>query len=105
MPAVPLLQRVSAAGLAIGSAVVLATGSDYVTNICPMHVPYHLYEFTPASFERHGAGAGYGIAFREYYPCTAYAPRWLDPLFIRVMEWTRTGMQLAIWLETPRSEE
>lgn len=62
-------------------------------------------ERTPASFERHGEAAGYQIAFHEYYPCTAYAPRWLDPLLVRVMEWTHTGMQLAIWLETPQPAE
>jgi 2-polyprenyl-3-methyl-5-hydroxy-6-metoxy-1,4-benzoquinol methylase len=76
-----------------------ATGSDYVINICPMHVPYHLYEFTPVSFERHSEAGGYRIAFSTYYPCTAYAPRWLDPLLIRLMQWTRTGMQLEIWLQ------
>jgi hypothetical protein len=30
-------------------------GIDYVTNLSPMHSPYHLYEFELKSFQRHGA--------------------------------------------------
>ena len=77
------------------------TGSDYVINTSPMHAPYHLYEFTPVSFARHAETAAYRIAHQEYYPCTAYMPRWLDPLFLILMRWSRTGMELAVWLQKP----
>lgn len=36
--------------------------TTFVTNLNPMHQPFHLYEFTPESFEAHGARAGYDIA-------------------------------------------
>jgi 2-polyprenyl-3-methyl-5-hydroxy-6-metoxy-1,4-benzoquinol methylase len=75
------------------------TGADYVINTCPMHVPYHLYEFGLESFLKHGSAAGYSVAFHEYYPCAGYMPRWLIPPFNAVMQWTDTGMQLAVWLK------
>ena len=74
------------------------TGADYVINTCPMHVPYHLYEFGLDSFTRHGKRAGYSVVFREYFPCAAYMPRILIGPFNMVMSWTDTGMQLAVWL-------
>jgi SAM-dependent methyltransferase len=76
----------------------LTGAGEYVINTCPMHVPYHLYEFKLDSFLRHGAVAGYEVAFHEYYSCAAYMPRWLIGCFDAVMSWTDTGMQLAIWL-------
>jgi 2-polyprenyl-3-methyl-5-hydroxy-6-metoxy-1,4-benzoquinol methylase len=75
-----------------------ATGSDYVINTCPMHAPFHLYEFHPLSFQWHGQSQGYGIAHQEYYVCESYLPRWLHPLFTGTMRVTGTGMQLAVWL-------
>jgi SAM-dependent methyltransferase len=75
-----------------------ASGSDYVINTCPMHVPYHLYEFTPASFERHAATYHYRVAFHEYYACDSYLPGPLNALFQMLMSVSKTGMQLAIWL-------
>jgi 2-polyprenyl-3-methyl-5-hydroxy-6-metoxy-1,4-benzoquinol methylase len=74
------------------------SGANYVINTCPMHVPYHLYEFGLESFVRHGPGAGYSVAFHEYYPCAGYMPQWLVLPFNAVMKWTDTGMQLAVWL-------
>lgn len=74
------------------------TGANHVINTCPMHAPYHLYEFGLKSFEKHGPGAGYALAFHEYYPCAAYMARWLVRPFNAVMKRTDTGMQLAVWL-------
>ena len=65
----------------------------------PMHSPFHLYEFGLRSFEFHGARAGYQIVHYEYYVAQTYMPKVLDPLLRRVMEMTRTGMQLEIWLQ------
>lgn len=74
------------------------TGSDYVINTAPMHMPYHLYEFGTESFVRHGRRAGYEIAFREFLPCASYMPRILIGPFNAVMRATNTGMQLVVWL-------
>jgi SAM-dependent methyltransferase len=74
------------------------TGADYVINTCPMHVPYHLYEFGLESFRRHGRRAAYSLVFHEYYPCGAYMPKVLIGPANSVMRWTNTGMQLAVWL-------
>jgi len=63
-----------------------------------MHTPYHLYEFGLKSFEKHSPGAGYAVAFHEYYPCATNMARWLARPFNAVMKWTDTGMQLAVWL-------
>ncbi len=74
------------------------TGSDYVINTCPMHVPYHMYEFGLKSFTCHGRWTGYTVAFYEYYPCAGHMPKVLVRPFNAVMGWTDTGMQLAVWL-------
>lgn len=74
------------------------TGSDYVINTCPMHVPYHLYEFTPRSFQLHAKANHYSIAHYEYYVCESYMPKVVKPLFNLAMRISKTGMQLAIWL-------
>jgi SAM-dependent methyltransferase len=73
-------------------------GSGVVANICPMHNPFHLYEFTPHSFRRNGERLGYEIALQEFYVCDTYLPRALSPIAERWMRWTDTGMQLAVWL-------
>lgn len=36
-------------------------GTNYVTHVSPMHSPFHLYEFTPESFERNGERLGYRL--------------------------------------------
>jgi SAM-dependent methyltransferase len=75
------------------------TGNRFVINTCPMHPPYHLYEFGLGSFARHGARVGYSVAFHEYFPCAGHMPRFLIGFFNRVMGLTDTGMQLAVWLK------
>jgi SAM-dependent methyltransferase len=75
-----------------------ATGSDYIINISPMHPPYHLFEFTLRSFAFHASANGYGIAAHRYEPCESYMPKWVAPVFDRMMRTTNTGMQLIVWL-------
>lgn len=71
---------------------------DYVINTCPMHAPFHLYEFGLESFLRHGMKSGYRVAFHEFHPIADYIPHWAKKPFNALMKWTRTGMQLAVWL-------
>jgi SAM-dependent methyltransferase len=75
------------------------TGNRFVVNTCPMHPPYHLYEFGLRSFTLHGARAGYAVAFHEFFTCAGHMPRFLIGFFNRVMGLTDTGMQLAVWLQ------
>jgi SAM-dependent methyltransferase len=73
-------------------------GLDYCSNVSPMHVPYHLYEFTPACFEHHARRAGYEVAGRRYFVGRTFMPRLLDAVGARIMRATNTGMQLEVWL-------
>jgi SAM-dependent methyltransferase len=73
-------------------------GMDYVTNLSPMHDPYHLYEFTLEAFQRHGERVGYEIAASLIMPCETFLPRPLEPVAQRIMAATDTGMQLQVWL-------
>lgn len=73
-------------------------GLDYVANISPMHTPYHLYEFDIESFKFNAKKNGYEVAYHEYYVCDTYLPKFLDFLVKPIMKYTKTGMQLSIWL-------
>lgn len=74
-------------------------GTDYVSNISPMHVPFHLYEFGLKSFMENGKVNNYEIAFHEYFVCQTYMPRFIDFFIKPYMRATKTGMQLSIWLK------
>ena len=77
-------------------------GLDYTTHLSPMHVPYHLYEFTMASFEQHAKRAGYEIAWHRRFVGSTYAPGWLRWSLTQLMQRSGTGMQLEVWLRRPR---
>jgi len=70
-----------------------------VTNISPMHSPFHYFEFGLRPFELHGQRAGYEVARHDYgvgevlhFPKIMHAPlRWY-------MARTDTGMQLTVYL-------
>jgi len=76
-------------------------GTTYVTNLSPMHEPFHLYEFGLKSFEEHARALGnYAIRFHEFYVCTlAPFPGFTHPVLSWVMQKTNSGMQLAVWLQ------
>jgi SAM-dependent methyltransferase len=76
-------------------------GTNYVTNLSPMHEPYHLFEFSLGSFDAHAKRQmQYKILFYEYYVCSCEPfPRFLHPLLTWIMKKTNTGMQLAVWLQ------
>jgi len=73
-------------------------GSDYVSNLSPMHSPYHLYEFSKKSFELHSIRNNYEIADYRYFVCQTFLPKVFDPILKSYMKKTNTGMELAIWL-------
>jgi len=80
--------------------VYRAQGLDYTCHLSPLHVPYHLYEFTEKSFEAFAADTNCQIAYSRLFVGETYAPRLLDPMLKRAMASTKTGMQLEVWLRT-----
>ncbi|MBN8576476.1 MAG: class I SAM-dependent methyltransferase [Cytophagales bacterium] len=72
--------------------------TDYVTNLSPMHEPYHLFEFGLKSFQEHAKLNNYDIAFYEYCVCQTGMPKIFDYLLKPIMQHTNQGMQLCIWL-------
>lgn len=74
-------------------------GLNYVTNLSPMHEPFHLYEFSLKSFQELSKKLNFEITFYEYYECNIYnVPQLLHPLLKWQMKRSDTGMQLAVWL-------
>lgn len=73
-------------------------GTDYVTNISPMHPPFHLYEFGESSFRRHARRFGYQIAKLDPWVAETMLPKKFDPILKPIMERTKTGMQLDVWM-------
>lgn len=74
-------------------------GKDYVSNISPMHSPFHLHEFTIKAFKENGEINNYKIANHGQYVCRTTLPRFFDPILKSIMSKTRTGMQLHVWLK------
>jgi SAM-dependent methyltransferase len=84
------------------NGIYRAQGLDYVTNISPMHSPFHLYEFGLESFRRHGERAGYEVVDSRFLVCSTYAPPPLDRVARAVMDRTDTGMIVEVWLRSRR---
>ena len=74
-------------------------GTNYVTNLSPMHEPFHLYEFGLQSFKELSKRLQFEIAFHEYFVCMIYhIPGFLHPVLRWYMKKSNNGMQLSIWL-------
>jgi len=74
-------------------------GTNFVTNLSPMHIPFHLYEFDIKSFKLLGERLGFTIEKYKYDVCEVFfVPKLFRPLFRKYMEWTNTGMQLTVYL-------
>ena len=75
-------------------------GTNYVTNISPMHTPFHLYEFTLKSFEFLAKKLGCEIIHHEYMVgVNPVVPKLITPVLNRYMKSTNKGMQLTVWLK------
>lgn len=76
------------------------TGNNYVTNLCPMHVPFHLYEFSYKSFSNLSEKLKYKIVKHEYFSGEIlFGIRLLHPVLKTLMNWTNSGMQLTVWIK------
>lgn len=74
-------------------------GTSYVTNLSPMHVPFHLFEFDLKSFEALGKKLGYSIEKSKFDVCSIYfVPKIFHPLLRWYMKKTNSGMQLTVYL-------
>lgn len=68
-------------------------GTNYVTNLSPMHSPFHLYEFTLSSF------CDFEVAEHWIDVCDpVHVPALFHPLARWMMQTTQTGMQLTVYL-------
>jgi 2-polyprenyl-3-methyl-5-hydroxy-6-metoxy-1,4-benzoquinol methylase len=77
-------------------------GTNYVTNLSPMHDPYHLYEFSLESFKQLASNLSrkFDVVFHEYYVSSAEPfPKFLHGIVNHIMQLTNTGMQLDVWLK------
>lgn len=75
-------------------------GTCYVTNLSPMHEPYHMYEFDVKSFEYLSSKLGFEILETEHSVCDIYHfPNILHPLLKGYMKHTNKGMQLTVWIK------
>jgi len=72
--------------------------TDYVTNLSPMHEPFHLYEFGLKSFQEHAKQHSYDLVFHEYYVASTYMPKIINSILVPYMKRTNKGMQLCVWL-------
>jgi SAM-dependent methyltransferase len=72
--------------------------SPYVCNISPMHEPFHLFEFTLKSFQKHAKLHNYKVVKHEYEVCSTFMPKILNPILVPLMKFTNTGMQVCVWL-------
>jgi SAM-dependent methyltransferase len=74
-------------------------GTNFVTNLSPMHTPFHLYEFDIKSFKFLGEKLNFTIEEYKYDVCELFfVPKIFHSLFRKYMEWTNTGMQLTVYL-------
>jgi ubiquinone/menaquinone biosynthesis C-methylase UbiE len=74
-------------------------GTNYVTNLSPMHVPFHMYEFGLDSFKQLGERLHFTIEHHYTDVCEImFLPRFTHPFLRKYMEWTNTGMQLTVYL-------
>lgn len=75
-------------------------GTNYVTNISPMHPPFHLYEFHLKSFEALAKRLGVEVIEHRYW--SSNVPQF-TPIVYKPLKWimdrTETGMQLDVWMK------
>lgn len=74
-------------------------GTNYVTNLSPMHSPFHLYEFDLKSFQKLTFKREIVIEKYYYDVCSIYyVPKIFHPMLKYYMNKTNTGMQLTVYL-------
>lgn len=75
-------------------------GTRWVMNLSPTHRPFHLFEFSKLSFRKHAEKHQYSIREMWVFNTNSYLPVLADMLIRPVMELSRTGIGLKVWLGT-----
>lgn len=74
-------------------------GTNFVTNLSPMHAPYHLYAFTLDGFRINGQMNGYKVDYHYIDVASIrHVPKVFHPLLRTWMKARQSGMQLTVWL-------
>ena len=74
--------------------------TNYVTNLSPMHEPFHMFEFDLNSFKELSKSQAFDIAHHEYMIGDIYhMPKFIHPLLRWYMKVTNRGMQLTVYLK------
>lgn len=74
-------------------------GTNYVTNLSPMHTPFHLHEFDLKSFNKLSNKLKFKVDNYHYDVCSIYYfPKIFHGLLRRYMKATNEGMQLTVYL-------
>ena len=74
-------------------------GTELVTNLSPMHAPFHLYEFSLESFRRNGEINNYEIKAKHFIEGDHFLPKRFTPLIDKFLNATNTQMQVEVWLQ------
>ncbi len=75
------------------------TGTNYVTNLSPMHTPFHLHEFDLKSFNKLSERLNFKVEQYKYDVGSIYFfPKITHGLLRNYMNWTNKGMQLTLYL-------
>ena len=75
-------------------------GTNYVTNLSPMHSPFHMYEFDLDSFKLMSKRLGFVVEKHKFeVGYIHFVPKTLQPLIRWYMNKTNTGNQLIIYLK------
>lgn len=74
-------------------------GTNYVTNLSPMHTPFHLHEFDIKSFNKVSEKLNFKVENYRYDVCSIYYfPKIFHRLLRSYMKATNKGMQLTVYL-------
>jgi 2-polyprenyl-3-methyl-5-hydroxy-6-metoxy-1,4-benzoquinol methylase len=74
-------------------------GTNYVTNLSPMHTPFHLHEFDLKSFNKLSEKLNFKVENYKYDVCSIYYfPKIFHGLLRSYMKATNKGMQLTVYL-------
>jgi ubiquinone/menaquinone biosynthesis C-methylase UbiE len=82
------------------NAIYRVMGTNYVTNLSPMHDPFHLYEFSEKSFSELGKKLHFKIDSARYFEGEVMLfPKFFHGMLKWYMRRTKTGMQMVVWLK------
>lgn len=74
-------------------------GTEFVTNISPMHNPFHLYEFGTKSFFENAKINNYKVLKINTVATDTHLPKFLDFVLLPIMRATGTGLRLEVIIQ------